>query len=261
MKVQTTLFVLEFMLVTSLTSPAFGQTTVLYQHSGANNPTNEGFRIGGLLPVGAYNEAGPVYGDYGVDAWSTTGLFAYSHTLARPALAMVAAHDWTLSVSLRSADAASDAFIRFGNGQTTPFPPGPPEDFSLRFGLTRDGDPFVEAVKFHQVHLTHVLNGASPGYHNYQLKSLQGTLSLWVDDTAVWSSIPTTIGLSQLEFFSWGTSSPGHGTAHWNLISFQVVPEPATLAFLLCGSAFWLAARGRQHRRYWASSVRNENAP
>jgi len=236
MKTHTNLIALGVVIVVFLADSVFSQGSLIFQHSGASDPTIEGFSFSGTGAVG------PVVGDFGVDAWSTAGGIAYySRGLTPQEQAIVGANDWALSISLRMVDAAGpngSTFIRFATGT---------EEFALGFGLMPNGDPLVRS---YGAGTTYVLAGAGPGYHSYLLKyqSLLGTASLWVDNVERLSNI-SAFGPSSVAFFRWGAGqSPDYATANWNLVSLKVVPEPSSVALSICAGLLLIAHATRRRR-------------
>jgi hypothetical protein len=114
----------------------FGQGAVLIEHSGALDPTAEGF-----TPDTFYGSVGPVTNDLGMNAWTTTSggpTLNYYQLLTPQQQAQVDGSDWKLSVTLRvvQSSGSSDIYTTFATGS---------QFFSLGFGLDGGGDPFVQA--------------------------------------------------------------------------------------------------------------------
>ena len=80
--------------------PALGQSTLIFQHSGATDPLTEGFDKA-LAPGNGY----PVINDMGANAWVTPGIsnlnVFYSYVLTPQQQAESAGAGWTLSADLR----------------------------------------------------------------------------------------------------------------------------------------------------------------
>lgn len=210
-------------------SPSYGQGTVLFQHSGATDPTNEGFSFNGASGVG------PAIGDLGVDAWSIGGGIAYyTRGIASQEQSLITVNDWTLSITLRVVNSTGpngSTFIRFATGTA---------EFGLGFGLGPNGDPLIRA---YGNGVTYALVGGGPGYHNYQLKyhALSSMANLWVDGIERLNGI-AAFGQSQQAVFEWGAGqSPDYATANWNRVSLTVIPEPSSLALCFSGGLLLLA--------------------
>jgi hypothetical protein len=218
-------------IVLGLSAPIFGQG-VLYQHVGANNPTDEGFT---LDTSGAGGTASAIPNDGGVTAWSTQvgagGTLWYDGQLSSTALAQ---SDWILSVNMRVLQSGPSFENSFVQVRTSDY------IYSLWFATQADGDPLVRAGAFASGPVF-VLDGAGAGYHDFQLRYSHdaGNAELWVDGVMRLSGI-TSSGQSGISVLQWGDGQAGPSGAYWNSVSFQVVPEPSSLALLLLGLLlFW----------------------
>jgi hypothetical protein len=231
-------FSLCLILPSLLSVAGYGQGIVAFRHTGAANPTTEGF----TLLQGGNPTLAPVVGDAGYDAWSIhlgslSDIAQYSAPLT--ALQQAQASDgWVMSLSLRILPQFNDAgFGIFGSFATGT------KIFSLQLGALPSGDPIVRVGN---TRLT--LNGAGSSYHNYQLRYDRGqdTASLWIDGAELLTGISgATVGGTPA--FSWGGGQNGYGNlgANWSEAAFTIVPEPTALALGLCGWGLWLAARRR----------------
>jgi len=207
-------------------TPIFGQG-VLYQHLGANNPTGEGFA---LVTSGAGGTASSIPNDGGVAAWATQvgagGTLWYSGQLSSASLAQ---SDWILSVNMRVLQSGPSFENSFVQVRTNDY------IYSLWFAAQADGDPLVRAGAFARGPVF-VMEGAGAGYHDYQLRYsyAAGNAELWVDGLMRLSGI-TSSGQSGISVLQWGEGQAGPSRAHWNSVSFQVVPEPSSLGLMLVG--------------------------
>jgi hypothetical protein len=218
-----------------------GQGTLIAQHRGAADPTNEGF----TLLRGGNPSLTPVMGDLGLNAWSVNlnsqgDIAVYSKTLTAQQQADAAASGWILSLTLR----VLQPFNSPNYGIAGDFYTGT-KYFSLLFGAESDGDPIVRVGG-----IEYDLDGAGSGYHTYQLRYDAGTglASLWVDG----SHLANTAGSlnPSTALFRWGCGQNPVGiiNANWNEVSLTIVPEPSTLALVGLGGFFFVVHLLRRRR-------------
>jgi hypothetical protein len=161
-----------------ISTNCLSQGTILVQHSGSENPMNEGF----TLNIGSGILVGAATNDLGMNAWATTatsggiGLFGYQQLLTPDQQAQVMGSDWTMSVTVRiiqSSDTNQHVFAAFKTGS---------QGFGLEFGMNSDGDPFVQ-VNESSLSPIYTLTGAGSSYNNYDLlyNAANNTASLWVN--------------------------------------------------------------------------------
>jgi hypothetical protein len=221
-------------LLLSAATPAHSQ--VVLQHSGATNPTNEGF----TLDTYANPQVGPVMNDSGFNAWAiaTTGpldVARYIHTLTPAEQSRFIGADWELTCTLRILQAPAqpsyDISAGYGYGNL---------EFDLFFGATTSGDPIVQLKDNFQPGPAVVLSGAGSTYNTYSVFYHAATRSadLWANGTFLYSAAAGGTDLSP-PVVSWG----GHQDvidvhANWALVSLEVVPEPSSLSLAVC--AFFL---------------------
>ena len=230
------LFIATFGII--LVKQALGQGSIIIQHSGAANPTTEGFT---LAETDSYAIVGPVINDMGMNAWNTTVSnnspdFYYTYSLTPEQQSETVGVDWTLSFVLRDLEssAAPNAFI----GLTS---------FGMYIGLETNGDPFVDGPRDNPIY---VLNGGGGGYHNYQIvyTAATGTIALWIDGVervSNFSAVSVPAGISQIEF---GEGQGGHDSDNWNLVSFEIVPEPPAASLIFLGGGVLIYVRTRIRR-------------
>lgn len=221
----------------------FGQETLLFQHSGANNPTDEGFLLGSY----GSPHLESVTNDLGMNAWSIQMLSSdaaqYSRTLTPQQTAAIAGANWVLSLNLRILQAPTtpsyDISVTFGTSTVL---------YSLYFGEKANGDPVLQVgganLSGSSLSPVFALNGAGSTYNNYQLiyNATANTASLWVNGTDM---IDDIMGgqLSGNAHLSWsGYQHDNDVQANWNLVSLSV-PEPSAISFVLLGSGVLIYAR------------------
>jgi PEP-CTERM motif len=211
----------------AITFIAHGQGVII-QHSGATDPTTEGFG----LNMGA-GSVGPLNNDQGVNAWVTaipsgSSTLEYTESLTSQQETEVVGQDWTMSAILRVVQSSStlgNIFVGFSTGAQT---------FDLEFGSESNGDPFVRA----STTPVFILSGAGSTYNGYQLiyNATTGMADLWVNGIEKISDITGTQS-SQAAGLAWGIAQSGASPfqANWNLVSLSV-PEPSTIFLFFLGS-------------------------
>jgi len=204
---------------------------IVGSHSGQNDPTTEGFAAVGTAP----GNGAPV-NDGGTDAWTvtsgTTGEeLAYRHPLSAGQIASAQANGWTLRSNVRvgaHAGGLNSTVIleaRFAN-----------EWWMIRWQDRPDLTVFNNAG---------VVGAGFP----YALLELTydpgaGTAKLFVNGNEELSNLVP--GNNSGEYFGFGDGDSGatpEGLGYWNLVEFEIVPEPGTLAMLFAGLCVLSSAR------------------
>ena len=228
-------------LLASAAVPALGQGTLIIQHSGATDPSTEGW-----YGFGGY----PITNDLGVNAWSMpepNNLYDhYQYDTTSQQQAELSSAGWTYSINARIA--------------TSNAPLGQFEYFDailwgsqvsiaeLIFGSATNGDPIVR-LNCGSISDTITLTGAGSTYNLYQLQYdvSVDTASLWINGVDYLSNIPLTN--QNIVTVAWeGGGSPTYERVNWNLVSLEITPEPSTVALFGLG-AFIVAARRFRERR------------
>jgi hypothetical protein len=225
MKTRKKVLLFGVILFMAMVVQVFGQEALLFQHSGANNPTSEGFT--GPNPS---TSIGPVTGDLGMNAWKTAvsnNVIIYNYSLTSQQLSELTGSDCIMSLTLRvtQSDLFGNTYASFVVNS---------EAFQLRFGAETNGDPIVFFGSSLAPLL--VLNGTGSTYNNYQLRygAATDTASLWVNGIEQISSINGPTGYGPGGGVFWGESQAGPSGANWNLVSLSV-PEPSSMALILLG--------------------------
>jgi len=215
---------------------------VLISHSGATDPTTEGwsFRNHGKAH-------GPVLNDEGFDAWrmddNGNGEIAYYFPLSDSEIAAALANGWRLSVRLKVADVpdAVDA------GVNSAFDAGT-ISFAMDFGSDSNGDPMVRLGGYHATPVT--LAGLGGGYHLYEMEfsPVDSQVALVVDGvpTLTHDAWDSAFGTKRIRF---DAGNHGRGEGRWNMVEFEIVPEPGATAMLVCGALGLLVIGFRRRRR------------
>ena len=220
---------------------AYGQGTIIAQHSGANDPTTEGF--------GSYGtgQAGGVINDLGYNAWVTPWAYRSSRGYGA-SINNIADVNWILSVTVRIATTNTDpgifsAIVDTG-ASSSPL-------FSLQFGSDSSGNPIVETGGSNGIQYNYTLTDAGSTYNNYQLVYDAGTetANLWVNGTEELSGIAGRFGPTSASF-GWGGNSSyqtsGTSQANWSLVSLEITPEPSAISLLFLGGVFLIYVRNRK---------------
>jgi PEP-CTERM motif len=212
--------------------PVCGQGVVVVQHSGYNNPVNEGFSFG------ASGQVGGVTNDLGYNAWAT--LLSSSAVTYSSNVGDLTGLDWILSVTVRvttsNVGGAFDAIVWTGT-----------QAFELNFGSDSSGNQMV----FPTLDAEYTVNGSA--YNNYQLvyDASANTASFWINGTEELTGIAGVAPNTSVAHVSWGGAyqSPSDYQANWSLVSLEIVPEPSTLSFLFFGGGVLFYVRCKKYKR------------
>ncbi len=215
---------------------------VLARHSGANDPRTEGWTLSTGVPQVT---TGPIFDDDGYDAWIVDdygfGSFDYVAPISESEVADALANGWRWRWRLKVAnvpDAVDGGiYINFLTGSGGPY-------FPIAFGSDSAGDPIVQLGNTIQT-----LDGVGSGYHLYEARfdpatsevalSVDGVLALTEDE---WP----THAVRQLAF---GAGNQPIGEGRWNMLEFEIIPEPGTTALLLCAAITLLGVAWRRKRQ------------
>jgi len=219
---------------------AAGQGAILIQHSGATDPTSEGFSLSGA------GVTGPVLDDMGVSAWimqTTNGSpLNYLQTLTPIQQSEIGGANWDLSATVRS--------VQYTHTGRVQFSAGPEGAFFLNFGVDTKGDPTV-SVTSDLSRPTFVLTNRGSTYNTYQLlyEAADNSASLWVNGVREVNNIKGDSSYSSSYWgVDWGESqSPFGMQANWNSV-FLTTPEPSPAALLFLGSGVLFYLRRKVRR-------------
>jgi hypothetical protein len=239
MKTHPKILILCASLFASAFSLAFGQGTLIVQHSGATDPATEGFSLSDL----SGGSVGPVTNDLGMNAWATDipqrGFVGYIDSLTPLQQSETVGANWILSATLRDLQSGvlPNTFIELTASDT----------YYMYIGSEINGDPYVNGSRSNPVF---VLNGGGGGYHNFQLVYSAATteVSLWVDGVDQipdFFQTPAT-GISQIEF---GEGQGGYSSDNWNSVFLEIVPEPSAVSLSFLGGGVLIYVRIRNKKR------------
>jgi len=224
---------LAAMLLALAVGPAQGAMVVT--HTGANDPTTEGFAFNNPSSTNSASALTPD-GTTGLDAWQIVdndsgagnAFILYEHTLTGSQLTDATNDGWRLSAKVRVPNAdtpasSATAFDFFFDG----------EFFRVALGSTSDGDTLVEVLNssgaFDNVD---TLTGLD--YHDIVLEfdPVADEVDLLIDNTPAADNLagfnPSgSPPPGRLRFGS--LSSTDTGTGNWNQVQFAIVPTPAAL--------------------------------
>jgi hypothetical protein len=227
-----------------MTTGSTESQTIILEHSGANDPTTEGFGSAGT------GQAGGVINDLGYNAWVTPWAYRSSRGYG-DSINNIADVDWILSVTVRIAATNTDPGIFSASVDTgassSPF-------FGLHFGSDSSGNPIVATGGASGIQYNYTLTDAGSTYNNYQLVYDAGTetANLWVNGTEELSGIAGRFGSTSASF-GWGGNSSyqtsGTSQANWSLVSLEITPEPSTGCLILFGGGVIIYVRRNYKRR------------
>ncbi len=230
----TQAFLFELLLLTSVGQFCHGQE-ILRLHMGATDPISEGF----ALSLSSGGTVGPVTNDYGRDSWKVISLgtpAGYLLSLSASEQASIGAQDVVLSATMRIVQSPNIWLGLYTASQ----------GFEFSFASQADGDPIVSMGLDPIV----TLEGGGPGYHDYQIvyRAATARVDLWVDGVERVSNLAATGGSSGWGGF-WGAAQGPVSQANWNRVSFEIIPEPSSLALLGCGAVLLAGHWLRRFRR------------
>jgi hypothetical protein len=229
---------------------------VLHEHTGANDPLTEGWVEGGPF---VQTTAGPVLDDQGsgIDAWfvdddgtafGDAGL--YEGPITPEEAASGESDGWALTTRLRSVDVPDPApgappvgedaapFLAYRDGTTT---------WQLHFQTEDSGDLTVFLGTNFDVFagLTHTIVGGAPDYHLLELvlDPGSGLAALSVDGSEIIADYPGASLVTPAPVVLWGSGdSDSTGQGNFNLVRFELVPEPTASLLLAVGAGVLCAA-------------------
>ncbi|HEY1718019.1 MAG TPA: hypothetical protein VGH42_06955 [Verrucomicrobiae bacterium] len=209
---------------------------IIIQHSGDNNPINEGFT--GPSPSALF---GPVTGDLGMNAWmihtTNSAPAYYSQTLTSQQQSETTGANWSLSTTVRLIQSSGAIGVEFIAGSEG--------GFFLDFGINSNGDPTVQTGNSSPVF---TLTGAGSTYNNYELvySDATDTASLWVNGIQELNDITGDVGYASSGWgLTWGEFQGSSSQANWNLVSLSV-PEPSAISLLFLGNGVLIYVRTRK---------------
>jgi hypothetical protein len=232
---------------------------LVIQHSGANDPTTEGWTDSNATMTSSI-VAAPVTNDAntGMNAWSLSypGLAFpryYSAFLNSQEVTSAATFGWELTADLRiptiSPGVNFTVDVNLPN-VSPPFLPAATSGYTLNFNSDSPGGITVSFHGYAGGNSTSFDLQNPTDYHFYQIiyNPVAKNADLVVDGIEQVENL--TGGTSGGAEIDWGTSFVGDGTlpsitgqANFNLVQFDIVPEPSTLTLLGLGSLGFLLRR------------------
>ena len=176
---------------------------------------------------------GPVTNDGGYDAWNIDDSIGsrwlqYEINPTAQQAADLADWSWILSTRLRVVDTLDDVdwgvWVEYANTDAA---------FNKRFYMCFGSDDSGNAIVEVNSNASYTASGS--GYHLYELKydRVAGSADLFVDGTEQLSDIA---GLApSMNRIGWGNAGSQTGNGNFNLVKFEIVPEPSTPLLLGTG--------------------------
>ncbi len=215
---------------------------VLIRHSGATNPTTEGWTF--RNPRGF--SVGPILGDEGFDAWvlddDGNGELEYNLSLSDAQVAEALSRGWRLTARLKVAEVPDPV----DNGINLAFNSGA-EEFSVDFGSSSDAHPIVRLGG--EGHTPVILGGLDGGYHLYEMQYNPTTSVVTLSVDGVPTLTEDRWNTSPVQKVRFDSGFRGTGEGRWNLVEFEIIPEPSTLLLLGMGAVGLLVYAARRRRR------------
>jgi len=219
--------------------------TILFDHSGSNDPTSEGWAHN--VGPGGSTSSGPVINDLGLgtNAWyledTSVTLHTwetYSQTPSGVQVANASLYGWTLSTTLRMVSGTTGVhnsmFVDYIDGAT---------QWSMAFDVAPDGDPIIDFGDpfFGTFFGSYTVEGGAGTYHTYSLQydPVAGSADLFVDGIERISDY-TGVSVATTRVSFGAGASNGTGRAHYNSVQFSVAPEPASLLLMAMGAVAFL---------------------
>jgi len=210
--------------------------TTIIQHYGANNPTTEGWSYG----TGSTTTA--ILNDGGYDAWqladtSTTYGGGYSYTGTEAEKIMAINSGWKLDVTMRIPGNWTGLDQYFGVLL-------PSINSKYGFWISSEGNDLLVRHWVNGSSGTEVrLSGQGTTYHLFEMvfQPVANTMYLSIDGTKYFQNvagdpIPTAWNATYPLMVYFGSGSAlGTGTARYNEVEFQVLPEPSALLLASLG--------------------------
>ncbi len=215
---------------------------VIIDHTGAADPTTEGWAqtSGGGTSATALSPDGAT----GFDAWQTSDTSSsagsvrfYAHTLAPSELTDATTLGWRMSATLRlpTADQSVDEGVSFDFGVTN-------QIYRVIFGTSAGGDTIVAPGRTADNPTQTTITGLD--YHTYSLTYDPNTdkvafaIDGVVEDADVSAFTPNIPGNGRARFGALGSGSTGVG--NWHSVTFEIIPEPASMALMALGACAML---------------------
>jgi hypothetical protein len=232
------------------------QASVLYQHSGSNDPAGEGF----VLDAGSHDAAGSAVNDGGVAAWNiagTNGMYRYVNDLSSVAADM-STQGWYLEWKVRdklTTDWASHchAYMEVTNGSS--------KIYNVLVGPD-SGDLYVYGANggFGTYNELYSAAGQATDWHTYRLvvdAGATGTSPAHFYADGVYRTDITPLDFPyRTNALVWGNSGgSGDGAAdvNWAQVTLGLgappsVPEPSTMTLVIAGVLGLLAYAWRTRK-------------
>ncbi|MCK4658711.1 MAG: PEP-CTERM sorting domain-containing protein [Phycisphaerae bacterium] len=232
-------FIIAFLTVTR-----FALGTIVIEHTGANDPTTEGWTLSD--DSGGSIIHGPVYDDLGyMDAWridaytndATSNDLLYRRVLSEAKLNDAVTRGWVLTSQIRLIEATGEGLnLRFASGTKI-------YDLYLA-GSPANADPTVTLMGDPR---SSTLLGGGGAYHSFRMadEDANGLADVFIDGQLVFADYAGNASQyqGQVQFGDWHSQRKGH--ALYAQVGFEILPEPSTALLLATASLFVLRRRRR----------------
>ncbi len=211
---------------------------IVAQHVGDTNPLTEGWYVG--AQGGSYVQGPVTSPPEALPAWKVDdngGYYCLQQNLTNPEREEASLNGWVLRTRLRVVDipdtlGASVHVVYETTGN-------PYNYFSMRFGSDASGNALVD------VGSGGTITVPGSGYHLYELvcDPADGLADFYVDGGLEASDLgyDRDRGFQYVQWGSNTSSDTGHG--HYNLVEFEIVPEPTAVSLMALGAVALLRRR------------------
>jgi hypothetical protein len=254
-----TRFASPILALLTLLASSEARADYLFQHTGANDPTTEGWTRFGPFTGGI--TFGPVFDDLGqgIRAWSVDdnspidGSYAQYRQSLTVAQSLLASTGWEFSLGLRVVDVPDNVD---GSVYGEVYIGG--HYFLMVFGSKPSGDPVVRlasGISGNTIFGTdYSLDGYGAGYHDYRLAfdPMKSGVSLSVDGNLIAQDFQGFADTHAPSVGWGGGQSATLGEGRFNSVTFSAgasqVPEPSSFALASVGLICLVAATHRRRR-------------
>jgi len=229
------------LLLLAFCAPSARAWEPMIQHTGTNNPANEGWSVaagGPTVPAEGFVDGGtPVWWMSGN---GSGGALRYHFSSLWPDTYAKAIHSgWRVSARLRIPVASdpldNSAFLSAG----AVLPDGSVHTYLVLFGSDAAANLLVYPYGAEDIHTS------TPGYHDVVMRytAARTDVSVWVDGVLIASNVPpATTGPGAWIMF--GSLDEAAGETYWNSVRFDVDDSPVVTNMTAVGNGYqlsWLA--------------------
>ncbi|NKB20916.1 MAG: hypothetical protein GKS01_10495 [Alphaproteobacteria bacterium] len=236
-----------------LALPTAAHATVVAQHTGAADPTTEGWFASGPfvnVATGAvFNDNGSGFDAWMVDDNSTSSLGVYSRNVSAGEVATGTSSGWTMSSNLRVIDTPGGSIVNDGSPSIS-YRDGS-KSWQMHFETTVGGLNVFLLTNVGVAGHTISVSGSADDYHLYELifDSADGKADLFIDGALAFSDYEgaNLVSAANISFGTGSTATLGQG--NYNTVSLEVdtavVPEISSWLIFAAGLVGLGAVRRR----------------